>query len=480
MTYAELQATSNYSFLRGGSHPGELVTGAEALGLKAIGIADRNTLAGVVRAWTEAKGKKVRALTGARLDFAEPFPSLICYPTDRAAYGRLSRLLTLGQRRAEKGDCHLFWRDFREEAEGQAVLVVPPARLDEAFDEDLTRIVRELRGQVWLAAARGYGPTDLRRLAKLEALARSSGAPMCAVGDVLYHGPERRPLQDVLTCIREGCTIGEAGFRLEANAERCLKSPEEMARLFKPWPAALARSLEVADRIGFDLGQISYQYPDEPVPQGWTAMAWLTHLAWEGAKWRYPEGVREDVRRTIENELKLIEELDYPHYFLTVHDIVHWARRQDILCQGRGSAANSVVCFCLGVTAVDPTKPDQDLLFARFLSKERDEPPDIDVDFEHERREEVMQYIYRRYGRERAAIVATVIHYRPKMAIREVGKALGLTEDITSALAGTVWGSWGDDIPAGQVRQTGLDPNAPEIVRATTLASQLQIGRAHV
>ncbi len=471
--YAELQATSNYSFLRGGSHPGELVQGAEALGLKAIGIADRNTLSGVVRAWTEAKGRTVRALTGARLDFAEPFPSLICYPTDRAAYGRLSRLLTLGQRRAEKGDCHLFWRDFLDASEGQLVLAVPPTRLDEAFEQDLSRMARDLRGNVWLAAARGYGPTDLRRLSKLDALARSSGAPMVAVGDVLYHGPERRPLQDILTCIREGCTITQAGLRLEANAERCLKNPVEMARLFKPWPGALERSLEIAGRVGFDLGQISYQYPNEPVPDGWSAIAWLTHLTWQGAEWRYPDGVREDVRQTILGELSLIEELDYPHYFLTVHDIVHWAREQDILCQGRGSAANSVVCFCLGITAVDPTKPDQDLLFARFLSKERDEPPDIDVDFEHERREEVMQYVYQRYGRDRAAICATVIHYRPRSAIRDVGKALGLTEDITAALAGTVWGSWGSEMPGEQIRQAGLDPDNPEIARAVTLAEQI-------
>jgi error-prone DNA polymerase len=471
--YAELQATSNYSFLRGGSHPGELVLGAEALGLTAIGIADRNTLAGVVRAWTAAKGRPIRALTGARLDFAEPFPSLICYPTDRAAYGRLSRLLTLGQRRAEKGECHLFWRDFLDHAEGQLVLVAPPARLDDAFEQDLNRIAGELRGNVWLAASRGYGPTDLRRLARLDALARSSGAPMCAVGDVLYHGPERRPLQDVLTCIREGCTITEAGLRLEANAERCLKSPAEMARLFKSWPAALDVSLQIAGRIGFDLGQISYQYPDEPVPDGWTAMAWLTHLTWEGARWRYPDGVRDDVRKTILGELTLIEELNYPHYFLTVHDIVRWARSQDILCQGRGSAANSVVCFCLGITAVDPTKPDQDLLFARFLSKERDEPPDIDVDFEHERREEVMQYVYQRYGRDRAAICATVIHYRPRSAIRDVGKALGLTEDITAALAGTVWGSWGSSMPGEQIRQAGLDPDNPQIAQAVTLAEEI-------
>ena len=285
--------------------------------------------------------------------------------------------------------------------------------------------------------------------------------------------PERRPLQDVLTCIREGCSIEEAGLRLEANAERHLKSPAEMARLFAQWPDAVARTVEVAERIGFDLSQLKYEYPDEPVPPGKTAIQHLTDLAWAGADWRYPGGVPEKVRATLRQELALIEELGFPNYFLTVHDIVAWAREQGILCQGRGSAANSVVCFCLGVTAVDPTKPDHDLLFARFISEERDEPPDIDVDFEHERREEVMQYVYERYGRDRAAICATVIHYRPRSAIRDVGKALGLTEDITAALANTVWGSWGDGVPDDHIRQAGLDPDNPEIRRAVALATEL-------
>jgi error-prone DNA polymerase len=296
---------------------------------------------------------------------------------------------------------------------------------------------------------------------------------MVATNDVLYHGPERRPLQDVLTCIRETCTIAEAGLRLEANAERHLKTPAEMARLFAKFPGAVELSAEIAGRITFDLGQLRYEYPDEPVPPGKTAIQHLRDLAWAGADWRYPQGVPDKVRATINHELDLIAELDYPNYFLTVHDIVRWARDQEILCQGRGSAANSCVCFCLGVTSVDPTKEDQDLLFSRFISRDRREPPDIDVDFEHERREEVMQYVYRRYGRHRAAIVATVIHYRPRMAIRQVGKALGLTEDITAALAGTVWGSWGDNVADDHIRQTGLNPDAPEIRRATALAQTL-------
>ncbi len=473
--YAELQATTNFSFLRGASHPGELVLGAEALGVTAIGVADRNSLAGVVRAWSKAKDLKVRALTGCRLDFADGTPSLLCYPGDREAYGRLTRLLTVGQLRAAKGGCELHWEDFLQHAEDQRVLVVPPAKLDEAFERDLSRIAAELRGNVWLAASRGYAAQDLKRIARLAGMAGASGAPMVATGDVLYHGPERRPLQDVLTCIREKCSIAEAGWRLEANAERHLKSPAEMARLFKPWPEAVERTLEIVERIGFDLSDLSYQYPDEPVPPGWTAMQHLTRLAWDGAKWRYPQGVPEKVTTLLRKELKLIKELRYPDYFLTVHDIVQWARGEGILCQGRGSAANSVVCFCLGVTAVDPTLEDQDLLFARFLSKERGEPPDIDVDFEHERREEVMQYVYRRYGRHRAAICATVIHYRSRSAIRDVGKALGLTEDITAALANTVWGGWGTEpMPEDHVRQAGLDPANTEIARAVALAGELK------
>ncbi|HEY0647575.1 error-prone DNA polymerase [Phenylobacterium sp.] len=475
--YAELQATTNFSFLQGASHPHELVIGAEALGLEAIGVCDRNSLAGVVRAWRQVQdmrpsGARIRALTGCRLDFADGTPSLIVYPSDREAYGRLTKLLTAGQLRSEKGECELHWEDFLAHAEGQLTLVVPPERLDEAFAGDLRRITRELP-DVWLAAARRYGPRDLARLSRLGALAELSGMPMVATNDVLYHGPERRPLQDVLTCIRETCTIHEAGLRLAANAERHLKAPDEMARLFARFPGAVERSAEIAERVTFDLGDLRYEYPDEPVPPGKTAIQHLRDLAWAGAEWRYPDGIPDKVRNLVAHELDLIEKLDYPNYFLTVHDIVRWARDQEILCQGRGSAANSCVCFCLGVTSVDPTKPDQDLLFSRFISENRNEPPDIDVDFEHERREEVMQYVYRRYGRHRAAIVATVIHYRPRMAIRQVGKALGLTEDITAALANTVWGSYGDDVPDEHIRQAGLDPDAPEIRRATALAQEL-------
>ncbi|MCA6290933.1 PHP domain-containing protein, partial [Phenylobacterium sp.] len=476
--YAELAAASNFSFLRAASHPEELVTTAAALGLEALGIADRNSVAGVVRAWGAGRrvGGSLKVLAGARLVFADGTPDLICYPSDRAAWGRLTRLLTLGKRRAPKGGCDLSLGDFLDHAEGQLGVVLPPAP-GEAGGADFPRRLQDLararRGWLWLGGVRRYGPRDLQELARLETLGAAAGAPLVAVGEVLYHDARRRPLQDVLTCIREGCTIHEAGLRLEANAERRLKSPAEMARLFARFPGAVERSLEIAGRVGFDLSELRYEYPDEPVPAGKTPMQHLRDLTWEGAGWRFEAGMGEAERRTIAHELDLIEKLGFPNYFLTVHDIIRWARAQGILCQGRGSAANSVVCFCLGITAVDPTKKDQDLLFSRFISEARGEPPDIDVDFEHERREEVMQYLFRRYGRDRAAIAATVIHFRPRMAIRQVGKALGLTEDVTAALAGTVWGPWSGMSPDPYIRQAGLDPDAPEIRRATTLAGEL-------
>ncbi|MBO9547588.1 error-prone DNA polymerase [Caulobacter sp.] len=469
--YAELQTTTNFSFLRGASHAGELALAADALGLTAIGVTDRNSLAGVVRAWTAAKTRKVRVLTGCRLDFMDGTPSLLCYPTDREAFGRLTRLLTVGQRRAEKGECHLTWKDFLDHSDGQLGLIIPPGTLDDAFQRDLVRMAGDLRGRSWLAANRAYAAQDLKRLSRLDALGREAGAPMVATNDVLYHGPERRPLQDVITCVREHCTIQEAGFRLQANAERHIKAPAEMARLFERWPRAVGRTVEIVERIDFDLEHIKEEYPDEPVPPGKTAMQHLTDLTWSGAAWRYPAGVPEKVEKQLKEELRLIGKMDYPNYFITVHDIVREARSMGILCQGRGSAANSSVCFCLGVTAIDPT--EHRLLFTRFISENRGEPPDIDVDFEHERREEVMQYVYRRYGREYAAICGTVIHYRPRSAIRDVGKALGLTEDVTSLLAGTVWGSWGSGLPEEHLRNAGLDPDAPEIARAVALATEL-------
>ncbi|MBW3559708.1 MAG: error-prone DNA polymerase [Proteobacteria bacterium] len=477
--YVELQTTTNFSFLRGASHPQELVGAAYDAGHPAIGITDRNSMAGVVRAWTHANhlAKQLgihppRVLVGARLVFSCGAPDVLCYPTNRTAYGRLTRLLSTGQLRSPKGECDLRYPDLREFGDGQIVMVVPPPTLDAAFKAALARVSGDFSGRAYLAAARSYAARDARRLHRLAALAREHATPMTAVNDVLYHEPERRPLQDVLTCIREKTMIAKAGLRLEANAERHLKPAHEMARLFEAHPQAIARTLEIATRIHFDLSHVKYEYPDEPVPSGYTPIGRLKELTWRGAHWRYPAGVPRPIRRTINKELRFIEERSLSKYFLTVHDFVRFAREEaGILCQGRGSAANSAVCFCLGITAVNPA--DHKVLFERFLSANRDEPPDIDVDFEHERREEVMQYVYRRYGREKAAICATVIHYRPRSAVRDVGKAMGLTEDVTAALADTVWGSWGDDLPDEHVLQAGFDPGNPEVRRAVALANQL-------
>jgi error-prone DNA polymerase len=468
--YAELQITTNFSFLRGASHASELVETAKALGLSAIGVADRNTLAGVVRAHIAAKEQGLKLLVGARLDLVCGL-SLICYPENRAAYGRLSALLSLGKMKAPKGECHLTLGDVMEAGEGQCFIVVPPEEPDAAFEALLARLSATWPGRVWLAAAVRYRGRDREWIAMLDALGGRAGVPIVAVNDVLYHAPERRPLQDVMTCIREHCTIEDAGFRLQPHAERHLKSPAEMARLFAGFEAALARTGHIAARCTFSLDELRYEYPDEPVPPGSTPQAHLEHLAWQGAHWRYRQGVPDKVKALLVKELALIAELDYAAYFLTVNDIVAWARGQGILCQGRGSAANSAVCYCLGVTSVDPATSS--LLFERFLSKERREPPDIDVDFEHERREEVIQYVYARYGRHRAGLTATVISYRPRSAVREVCKALGLTEDVSAALAGTVWGSWGKSIEDKHIEQAGLDPRNPMIRRAIILTRQL-------
>jgi error-prone DNA polymerase len=488
--YAELNVTSNFSFLLGASHASELVGAAKELGLSAISVTDRNTLAGIVRAHAAAKKHDLRFLVGARLEFACGAPGLLCFPTDRAAYGRLARMLSAGQLRTQKGECELRYEDLAQHGEGQILVVLPPASFDSAdslafqdFKTRLIRIAADFSGSVYLSASRLYGARDLNRLHRLSALAARAGVPMVATGNVLYHHPARRPLQDVLTCIREKCTISEAGFRLEANAERHLKSPREMARLFAAYPDAVSRTMEITERCAFSLDELRYEYPDEPVPPGKTPQQHLEDLTWAGAAWRYPNGLPDAVRAQLRKELDFIAERDIPQYFLTVHDIVRWARDPDtkkngkaILCQGRGSAANSAVCYCIGVTSVDPTETK--LLFERFLSRERREPPDIDVDFEHERREEVIQYIYERYGRRRAAICATVIHYRRRSAIRDVCKAMGLTEDVATALANTVWGSWGGPgagggMPDAHICQAGLDPANHEVRRAVDLANQL-------
>ncbi|MFI4949168.1 MAG: PHP domain-containing protein, partial [Alphaproteobacteria bacterium] len=407
--YAELQVTSNFTFLRGGSHPDELVRQAALLGLTAIAITDRNSLAGIVRAHQAAKEAGIRLVVGVRLDLRDG-TSLLTYPEDRAAYGRLTTLLTLGKRRASKGECHLDYADVVAHGEGQVVALLPPdnaGRISLAAHREITaRVAEDFPGRAYLAAHHLYRGDDARRLARLAAIARETGLRLLATGDVLYHAPERRPLQDMLTCIREHCTIATAGFRLAANAERHLKPANEMARLFRGHENALASSLEIVERCRFSLDELRYEYPEEPVPEGTTPQSRLAQLAWDGAAAKFPDGVPGHVRNLIAHELELIEQLDFARYFLTVHDIVRFARSRAILCQGRGSAANSVVCYCLGITAVDPARID--VLFERFISAARGEPPDIDVDFEHERREEVIQYIYEKYGRDRAGLAATV------------------------------------------------------------------------
>ncbi|WP_235562801.1 error-prone DNA polymerase [Brevundimonas sp. Root1423] len=483
--YAELGAMTNFSFLEGASHPGELMHQAKSLGLAAVGVADRNTLAGMVRALMGAEEVDIPLVVGSRLGFTDG-TELIVFPRDRAAYGRLCRLLSLGKseavpqpgadpaaERIEKAETRLTFEQAAGLGEGMIALALAPERPDPAFEARLAAWRRAWPDALYLAAAPLWRGDDRKRLNRLAAMAQRTGAPMIATNAVLYHHPDRRMLQDVLTCIREGTTIDKAGRRLQANAERHLKPPRQMARLFRGHEAALARTMAVARACRFSLRELEYRYPDEPVPAGWTAQRRLIRLAFKGARMKWPDGVDPKIRETIVKELKLIKLLKYPNYFLTVHDIVHWARTQEkpILCQGRGSAANSVVCFCLGVTNVNPA--EQDVLIERFMSADRDEPPDIDVDFEHERREEVMQYVYRRYGRDRAAIVATIIHYRPRSAIRDVGKALGLTEDVTARMADTVWGSWGDSVKDEHVDRTGLSRDDARMRLALELTAEL-------
>jgi error-prone DNA polymerase len=480
--YVELQVTSNFTFLRGAAHPEELAARAGELGHAAIAITDHNTLAGVVRGHLGAKTAGIRVILGCRLNFADGTPSLLSLPTDLAAYGRLSRLLTLGKRRAEKAACRLSATDlfapdgvFARGA-GQVLIALAPEHLNESFSCFLNQMREELESETYLAASHLYRGDDTRRLAQLADIATTARLPLVATNDAHYHAPERRALADVLTCIREHCTIDTAGHRLTRNAERHLKPAGEMARLFRDHPDAIARTVEIADKCRFSLEELRYEYPSEPVSPGRTPDAELARLAWQGAAHRYPpheypDGVPEKVRAQIEHELALIAELRYAAYFLTVHDIVRFARSRGILCQGRGSAANSAVCYCIGITAVDPARLD--LLFERFISAERNEPPDIDVDFEHERREEVMQYIYAKYGRERAGLAATVVSYRSRSALREVGKALGLTEDTVAAMSGQVWGWSNEGIPDEVVRSLGLDPGDHRLGLALRLTREL-------
>ncbi|EFO32704.1 error-prone DNA polymerase [Roseibium sp. TrichSKD4] len=471
--FAELCAASNFSFLHGASHPEELAMRAADLGLKALAICDRNSVAGVVRAHMAAKEAGLRFVPGCRLGFLDGTPDLLVWPKHRQGYGRLSRLLTIGNRRAEKGCCHLLPDDLTHLDQGSVTALVLPPGLpspDEMI-ADLQGLKAVLGSDLRLAVSLSKGPADRRRLDLAVRLAQLSDVKLLATNDVLYHVLERRPLQDVLTCIRLHERLETAGRQLEANAERYLKDAEDMARLFDGAEDALYESLRILEELSFSLDDLAYEYPEEPCGDSASPQAELERLAEEGAKRRYPNGVPDKVTKAINHELKLVAELDYAPYFLTVYDIVRFARSRGILCQGRGSAANSVVCFCLGITEVDPARAD--LLFERFISPERRESPDIDVDFEHERREEVIQYIYEKYGRERSGLAATVITYRTRSALREVGKVFGLSEDAIGALSGTIWGHSSSEASEGQVVEAGMDPKDPMLGQMMELVDTL-------
>ncbi|MGO4915858.1 error-prone DNA polymerase [Pseudogemmobacter sp. W21_MBD1_M6] len=522
--YAELCVTSNFTFLTGASHPEELVTRAAELGLAAIAITDRNSVAGVVRAFSALKelarlrneaeatpeaaqegpttrSQRVtdhssrqtvphftggtlapvladaplpRLIAGARLVMTDSAVEWLALPTDLAAWSRLTRLLSLGKRRAPKGECHLQRADLIEWGAGMLLIALPPDPLEDpdpaTFRADLLTIARAFPGQSFLGAAPRYDGRDQSRLDQLALLAQGANLPMVAVGDVLMHRAVRRPLADVLTCLRVGCTIDNIGTQRLANGERRLKSGAEMARLFHRHPAALRRTVEIADRCAFRLNDLRYQYPDE-ARDGEPAQTRLERLTRAGVRWRYPDGPPPKITHRVEKELTLIGEVSYAPYFLTVYDIVQFARSRGILCQGRGSAANSVVCYLLGITEVPPESIT--LIFERFISKERDEPPDIDVDFEHERREEVIQWIYDRYGRDRAGLTATVIHFRSRAAIREVGKVMGLSQDVIARLSGQIWG-WASAAPGEErLRDAGLSIEDRRVQLAVRLIGEI-------
>jgi error-prone DNA polymerase len=472
--YAELAVTTNFSFLRGASHPEELVACAKRLGLRGIGIADRNSVAGVVRAHMAAKEAGLRLAVGARLVFADGTPDILAYPRDRAAWGRLTRLLSLGKLRAPKGECILGVADLEDFIAGLNLIVMAPPRIDAvALQNLLGRLKKAANKCIWLAAGMLYRGDDGRRNARLAEIAGQAGVPLIAVNDVLYHARKRRALQDILTCIRAHTTIDAAGRLLEANAERHFKPPAEMARLFRKLPDAVRQTEAFLESCRFSLEELkNTEYPDETRKGFATPQEALVAFAQDGAARRYPDGIPLKVRPALAEELRLIGELGYAPFFLTVHDVVQFARFEEkILCQGRGSAANSVICYCLGITDVDPLTID--VLFERFVSAERREPPDIDVDFEHERREKVIQHIYKTYTRERAGLAATVICYRGRSAIRDVGKVFGLSEDTIGALASSLWGWSMDGVSAQDARRIGLDPADRRLKMARSFARVL-------
>ncbi len=504
--YAELCITSNFTFLTGASHPEEMMTRAAELGLAAIAITDRNSLAGVVRAYRalqilrEESEDNVRIrsqhrvdscsrqeigtpqdlprpevphlpklIVGCRLVLRDSSVEWVALPTDKAAYRRLARLLTLGKRRAGKGDCHLDMADLLAGCDG-IILIALPGDIARAA-QDIGRVRRRYPGNTFTGAAPRYDGQDRGWLNRCARLAALTSAPMVAVGNVLMHRASRRQLADVLTCMRLGCTIDRIGRHALPNAERRLKGAADMARMFADHPAAIRRTIQIADRCCFDLGQLSYDYPDEIADGGETPMERLTRLTQEGLARRYPNGAPDRARQLMAKELAVVQDLNFPAYFLTVHDIVQYARAQGILCQGRGSAANSILCYLLGITDVKPEMIG--MVFERFVSRHRGEPPDIDVDFEHERREEVIQWIYRKYGRHRAGLCATVIHFRSRAAIREVGKVMGLSQDVTAGLSGQIWGYSSDGPNPDRIRELGLDPADRRLAQTLRLIGEI-------
>ncbi|WP_187432283.1 Error-prone DNA polymerase (plasmid) [Roseobacter fucihabitans] len=476
--FVELGVSTCFSFLRGASDAVDLATTANNLGYDKLGCADLNTMAGVVRLHAEAHKACVHPVIGCRLQLVTG-EAFLAYPRNRAAYGRLCTLLSKGKMEATdgswqiKGACDITLDDLAQYSADVQLIVLPGLDLDH-FCAGLRRLTRALPTLRHIAANHLYRGDDRARINRLDGLAKAHGLSILATNDVHYHAPERRPLQDVMTCILHKTTIQKAGFLLEANAERHLKSPAQMKTLFAQWPHAIRATRAVADACDFDLRELSYEYPRETVPQGYTPQAYLEQQTWKGAAWRYPDGIPDGVTKVLRKELALIGKMDLAQYFLTIQNVVDFARhdcKPPILCQGRGSAANSAVCYVLGITAVDPAT--NDLLFERFISEERKEPPDIDVDFEHERREEVIQHIYDKYGRDRAALCATVIHYRPRMAVREVGKVMGLSEDITTALSKTIWGSWGREVGAREAKEAGIDLKDSLMARTIKIADQM-------
>ncbi|APG47154.1 error-prone DNA polymerase [Phaeobacter porticola] len=504
--YAELCVTSNFTFLTGASHPEELVVRAAELGLSAIAITDRNSLAGVVRAWTalkelrrdtsetlkirsqqrvdassrqdvgsgEAIVKPISAtlpklIVGCRLVLRDSSVEWIALPSDRAAYQRLTRLLTLGKRRTGKGDCELYSKDMIPACKGMILIALPQKRLKEAVP-DIQNMRRHFPNHTFLGAAPRYDGSDQAYLTACAEAAQKAGTPMVAVGDVLMHRASRRQLADVLTCMRDHMLIDEIGTRALPNAERRIKAGQDMAQLFRNHLGAIRRTLEIADKCSFDLGELSYEYPHEDTREE-TPQTRLERLAREGLTRRYPDGPTQKAVSLMERELAVVRELNFPAYFLTVHDIVQFAKSQGILCQGRGSAANSVLCYLLGITDVSPDMIS--MVFERFISKHRGEPPDIDVDFEHERREEVIQWIYQKYGRHRAGLCATVIHFRTRAAIREVGKVMGLSQDVTAGLSGQIWGMSNGGLDLDRIREVGLNPDDRRLMQTVRLIGEI-------